>query len=164
MLIIYISIDLNNMHALVLYIIGLALYIVIDSLYLRIFAKNFYVANMNTLLIHRPSFIPAIISWMLIVGAITVFVLPKEKGYIDTLIYGLTLGFFIYGIYNMSNYSILTQWGLKLALADWLWGILLVAFISLVMKFLMVHFDVNLSLSAFKLTKNKNKSTKSKDS
>jgi uncharacterized membrane protein len=46
--------------------------------------------------------------------------LPKNYG--EALVYSLLVGFVVYSVFNLTNYSILNEWKLDIVIYDILWG------------------------------------------
>lgn len=61
----------------------------------------------------------AIIVWLILCSALTV---QLPKSYNEALVYGILVGFSIYGVFNFTNYSIFKEWSLTTAIMDTIWG------------------------------------------
>lgn len=61
------------------------------------------------------------ISYVLLCSAISV---QKPNSIQESIVYAALVGLVVYGIYNFTNYSILSKWTLKIAFIDTLWGII----------------------------------------
>ena len=120
-------------------LIGLAIIIIIDSIYLTL--------NMN---MYKPilekdkdfSVIHAILAWLVIIIAIQLLVLSRNdlENYND-LYYGFVLGIAMYGVYNFSNYAIYpNKWTNTITVIDTLWGGILTAKMSMILLY--VHNNV----------------------
>jgi len=100
---------------------------ILDSLWLGVIAQQWYQYEMKGML--REVFItwPWLIFY-LIYGFVT-FVLAivpnREKPWYYASIDGALLGLASYGAYNLTNYSILEGFSLKIMLIDWSWGVFL---------------------------------------
>lgn len=100
---------------------------ILDALWLGWFATSWYQAEMQALL--RSEYI----SWpwavfYLMYGGVT-FVLTivpnREKPWTYSAIDGALLGLASYGAYNLTCYSIIEGFSLKIMLIDWTWGVFL---------------------------------------
>lgn len=94
-------------------------------------------ATLNS--VYRPAFLAiqsapltvrpaaAIISWLLLAVGIKYFVIAGRDHKIapisDIALRGAILGGVIYGVYNATNYATLTNYPMKMVVADTLWGI-----------------------------------------
>jgi uncharacterized membrane protein len=100
---------------------GIILFLLIIALDFFWFSgmKGVYHAEAGTVL-KAPNYYAATATYLLLVFAILTYttgIAPKEM-----LLSGATLGFLIYGIYNLTNLTTIAQWTPKLALIDTLWG------------------------------------------
>lgn len=111
---------------------------ILDMLWLGLIAKNIYAQNIGILLrksneLMAPIWWAAAIVYVCIALGIVFFVIPKAHGnYFHALIWGAVLGLVTYGIYDFTNYSILTNWPLKITLIDFVWGMILCGFASFI--------------------------------
>jgi uncharacterized membrane protein len=117
------------------YFIILLAFLVLDMLWLGVIAKNCYRDAIGKLM--RANFIkwPWILFYLLYGSAILYFVIAPnlgEENYIKVLLSATLLGATIYGAYNLTCYSILESWPLKITLKDWAWGTFLTAASSLI--------------------------------
>ncbi len=106
---------------------GLA-FALIDSVWLIFMAPRLYQPEIGAMLIKgfRPT--PAIIFYLLYISGMLVFaVLPGLAAgrWQVALVQGALLGFFCYMTYDLTNYSTLKIWSLKVTLFDMVWGTVL---------------------------------------
>jgi uncharacterized membrane protein len=100
---------------------------VFDFLWLGIIAADWYQTEMAGML--RDAFItwPWLVFYLMY--GFVIFVLAivpnREKPWYYASIDGALLGLASYGAYNLTNYSILEGFTLKIMLIDWSWGICL---------------------------------------
>lgn len=108
---------------------GLILIIIIDGIYLNL-NKNFYKPILEDNLQINYTF--AIITWLIIIIAIQLLVLSRpDINDTNVLVYGLILGFCLYGVYNFTNASIYeNKWNNYIIYGDILWGMILTTVIS----------------------------------
>lgn len=67
----------------------------------------------------------AILAYILMVVGMCVFVIPnirKSHALVDSLLYGLTFGLVLYGVYDFTIGAVLSKWNIPLAVADIAWG------------------------------------------
>lgn len=72
-----------------------------------------------------PNLLYALIAYTLMVLGLIHFVLPnvrQETLFKDSLLYGLTFGIIVYGIFDFTNAAVLKDWDMRLALIDVAWG------------------------------------------
>jgi uncharacterized membrane protein len=73
----------------------------------------------------RMRLLPAIITYVLMMLAVWLFVVRETDTWREAGVRGALLGFFIYGVYDGTNYATLTNYTLRFALTDALWGAVL---------------------------------------
>ena len=112
------------------YITGLILLLFFDSLWLSIFMSGKYsklIKNIQgkEMTFAFKNYVSAIFAYLLMIAGLFIFVLPNinvENKLQDSLYYGFTFGIILYGLYNMTCMTVLTDWSPCLALIDTLWG------------------------------------------
>lgn len=114
----------------------LLLFTTLDFLWLAIIGKPLYFKYLNYHLnISNGSLsaqlLPALIVYILFAIMIWSIVLPLSDSYNKSAFqYGALLGLVVYGIYDMTNMSVLKSWPLQIAIIDWLWGIFICSICS----------------------------------
>jgi uncharacterized membrane protein len=111
-------------------------FIVLDSLWLGVFARNFYSKELSKLSKTPFNFYSATVVYFCLVLGSFIFVLnnPFIQTPFFALIFGSILGLVIYGVYDFTNYATLKNYSLKLAIVDTLWGAVIVGLSSLLAK------------------------------
>jgi len=110
------------------FLAGMLFCFFMDMMWLAVIAKKLYDNQIGSLLRKSggtlaPNWPAAILVYIAIVGGIMYFVLPKaHSNYISVLIAGAIFGLVVYGVYDFTNYAILSGWTLKIALIDIVWG------------------------------------------
>lgn len=111
---------------------GLILIIIIDGIYLRL-NKDFYkpILEENSTI----NYTYAIITWLLIIISIQLLILSRpDINDSNIIIYSLTLGFCLYGVYNFTNASLYpNKWNNYIIIGDILWGMILTSIISFIL-------------------------------
>jgi len=110
-------------------------FLVVDLLWLGVFAKKFYKSQIGEFMKASPNWIAAGIFYALFIVGIMIFcVIPSvEKNSIThALIYGALFGFFTYMTYEMTNYAVIKNWPFTIVPVDILWGVVLTTIISAV--------------------------------
>lgn len=107
------------------------LFVIIDYIYLSFiknqFGKMIFNIQNNPMII---KYMGAIICYILLVICFNYFILYKNS----TLKEAFLLGFIIYGVFDSTNYAILTNWNYKLSIIDSIWGGILFTIITFIMK------------------------------
>ena len=62
--------------------------------------------------------------------AFTIFVAPRANSLSGAAILGALFGLVVYGVYDLTNYSTLREWPLRLTIADIVWGAVACAAVS----------------------------------
>ena len=106
---------------------------VLDGVWLGFIAKSWYQAEMAGLL--RTEFITWPWVAFYVLYSVVIFVLAvvanRDKSALYASIDGALLGLASYGAYNLTNYSIMQGFSLKIMLLDWCWGIFISAICAL---------------------------------
>jgi len=132
-------------HTLKVYIAILPIFLAIDYLWLGIIMSKFYKDELGILArlsngSLKPVIWAAVIVYILIPLGIVLFALPRVS-YDDltstSLFWGFVYGLILYGIYDMTNYSLVSKWSLRLSIVDILWG----GILNAVMTYVAACFD-----------------------
>ena len=110
--------------------IGFVAFTVLDLIWIGVVASKLYHGQIGHLLnlvdgemkVNIPA---ALATWVLIVGGIVLFVVPKvpaDASLIAPLLWGALYGFILYGVYDLTNYAVLKGWPLAITLIDIGWG------------------------------------------
>lgn len=118
------------------YFVTLFVFLGIDMVWLLFIAKNLYQKEIGHLMRADIGWIPAILFYLIFVVGLLYFVLRPslESGSIlKTILSGALFGLICYATYDLTNYSTLDGWSLKVTVIDIIWGATLggvVSFIS----------------------------------
>ncbi len=109
------------------YLVALVILLIIDSLWLGFIMKKFYHTELGTLMRtvdgqFKPVLWAAGMVYFALALGIVVFVLPRTAELTQSFLYGVCLGFIIYGVYDFTNLATIQNWSLKLTFADVAWG------------------------------------------
>jgi len=72
----------------------------------------------------------AVAVYLLLALGILYFVLPLASSASTAFISGALFGLVVYGIYDFTNWALLTRWPLPIIFADVVWGVVLIGFLS----------------------------------
>ena len=111
----------------------------LDYVWLGTFASNLYKKELGSFLrMSGPALQPIIWAAVMVYVAIPVgimcFVLPRisaDNLVLSSLLWGALYGVVVYTVYDMTNYSLVRDWPLRVALIDIGWGGLLNALATL---------------------------------
>lgn len=115
-----------------LYAIALAVFALLDFLWLGVVMSGFYRTQLEPLArTANGGFAPiwpaaAMVYALLVVGIVS-FVLPRVEatgagGLGVAFLWGAGFGVVVYGVYDLTNYATLSQWPLVVTLTDIVWG------------------------------------------
>lgn len=97
----------------------------IDFVWLGIIARSFYDQQLSAF---KRTLNPAaaVLVYLLLVMGIVVFVLPTPDGSkLSVFIRGALFGLITYGVYDLTNLALLSDWSATMAVVDMLWGAVL---------------------------------------
>jgi uncharacterized membrane protein len=112
------------------YIAILPIFLTIDFLWLGVIMSKFYKDELGILArLSNGSLKPVLwaagIVYILIPLGIVLFALPRvsQDDLTSTaLFWGFIYGLVLYGVYDMTNYSLVKKWSLRMSVVDILWG------------------------------------------
>ena len=117
-------------HTLKVYVLLLPVFFVLDFLWLGVLASGLYKRELGSFLrLSGDALTPitwaALIVYLAIPLGVVLFALPRvssENLIGSSLFWGALYGIVLYAIYDMTNYSLIKGWPLKLSLIDICWG------------------------------------------
>ena len=122
-----------------LYAIALPVFFAIDMVWLGLVAKNFYRAQIGTLMKSDINWTAAIIFYLIFIAGLVVFVIAPamENGsWTHSLLFGALFGLVCYATYDLTNLAVAKNWPLLVTVVDLLWGAVLAASVSVVTYFI----------------------------
>jgi uncharacterized membrane protein len=122
-----------------LYLIAFPVFLIIDMIWLGIISKDFYRAQIGTLMKPDVNWTAAIIFYLIFIVGLVVFVISPaiEKGsWINTLIFGALFGLVCYATYDLTNLAVAKDWPLLVTIVDLIWGAVLAALVSTITYFI----------------------------
>jgi uncharacterized membrane protein len=114
--------EANVKRYIVLYLATLIVIVPVDFLFLGLFAKGFFTAQVGDML-GEVRLAPAILFYLLYVAGILVFVNgPAAATWSSTLLYGALFGLFCYATFELTSLSLLKHWTWPVVAVDVGWG------------------------------------------
>jgi uncharacterized membrane protein len=113
---------------LVLYLITLAVFFVIDMIWLGVVARGFYRRHLGPMLNPKVNWAAAALFYLLFIAGLLVFVIrPALVGGepLKALLLGALFGLISYATYDLSNLATLKDWPLVVTVIDLIWGTVL---------------------------------------
>ncbi|HMB17395.1 MAG TPA: DUF2177 family protein [Candidatus Paceibacterota bacterium] len=124
-----------------IFLIILPIYLLIDFIWLGVVMKGFYnnqFRSLNEEGVLMKNWFVALFVYFLIPAGIIFFVMPKISGFgFDNFLLGGLYGLIVYGVYDLTNYATLADWGLKITIVDTLWGIFICGFLSYLLPYIL---------------------------
>jgi len=128
-----------------LFAIALPVFFAIDMLWLGVVAKDFYRAQIGTLLKADVNWVAAIVFYLIFIAGLVVFVISPalEKGsWKHALLFGALFGFVCYATYDLTNLAVAKDWPLLVTIVDLVWGAVLAASVSTATFFIASKFGI----------------------
>src|SRR6201996_5448065 len=111
---------------LALYLTTLIVLVVLDYLFLGVFAKGFMVSEVGDMLADvKP--VPAVLFYLLYVVGVLIFVSSPAASAQTTLLYGALFGLFCYATFDLTCLALLKHWSWGVAALDIGWGAVVTA-------------------------------------
>ena len=113
-------------------LISAILFVVIDSVYLN-FMKDYFqkqVIKVQGSPI-KINFLGAALCYVFLIASLNYFIIKPKKSVQDAFL----LGIVIYGVYETTNYAIFKNWSMLSVIIDTLWGGILFALTTYLVKF-----------------------------
>jgi uncharacterized membrane protein len=111
----------------------------IDFLWLGLVATKLYSSQLGTMAFRWPA---AAVVYILLPLGLVLFILPRLGSGLraKSILWGALFGLVVYGVYDLTNLSLLPQWSLKVTIIDILWGMFLYAIVSFIIGYLEKYF------------------------
>jgi uncharacterized membrane protein len=112
----------------VTYLVLLLSFLIIDGIWLGLFAKDSYQQAMGHIMREQVIIWPWIAFYVLYPLAIMSLAIHVQLSTQSRFLFlwrGFVLGAAAYGTYNLTNYALVVNWPLFITIKDWLWGAVL---------------------------------------
>jgi uncharacterized membrane protein len=126
---------MTGKQMILLYLITLAVFFLIDMVWLGVVAKGFYRKHLGAMMGPKVVWPAAILFYLLFIVGLLVFVIrPTLLGGepLQALFFGALFGLISYATYDLTNLATLKDWPLVVTVVDLAWGALLGGLVSLV--------------------------------
>lgn len=107
------------------YAIALAVFLVIDMIWLVWIARGLYKKELGYLMAEKVNMVAAFVFYMIFILGVVVFVVNPavDNGkWHHALLYGLLFGFVTYSTYDLTNLATVKNWPIKITVIDLIWG------------------------------------------
>jgi uncharacterized membrane protein len=121
-------------QAVTLYLITLAVFFVIDMVWLGVVAKGFYRKHLGAMLSPKVNWAAALLFYLLFIVGLVVFVIRPALAQgepLKALLLGAFFGLISYATYDLSNLATLKDWPVIVTVVDLVWGTALGGLVSL---------------------------------
>jgi uncharacterized membrane protein len=104
------------------YLLAAVIFVILDGLYLNLI-KNYFNKQIRSIqgTNIEINFMAVAITYILLIFGLNYFIIKKHKSVSDASLLGLV----IYGVYELTNYSLLKNWSIITVIMDTTWGTLL---------------------------------------
>ncbi len=119
----------------IVYLITLAVFFLIDMVWLGVVAKGFYRRHLGSMLSPKVNWAAAILFYLLFIVGLLVFVIKPalvSGEPLRALLFGALLGLISYATYDLSNLATLKDWPLVVTVVDLIWGSVLGGSVSFI--------------------------------
>ena len=119
------------------FLITLVLILIIDFLWLGVFAKNLYKNELGELSKQKFNLYSALVVYLVLALGIVFFVLNNNLSgsYYSVFLIGALFGLIVYSVYDFTNHAVIKDWSLRLTIIDIIWGSFLCSVVSLVSRY-----------------------------
>jgi len=118
-------------NILLMYLLTLAVFFLIDMVWLGLAAKNFYRRHLGDMLSPKVNWPAAILFYLLFIAGLLLFVIEPAQGRaLHALWKGAVFGLIAYATYDLTNLATLNNWPLLVTVVDLVWGTVLGAAVS----------------------------------
>ena len=117
------------------FLLALVSILVLDAVFIGLLMMNFFQRQIGDLM-GPPRVLPALLTYILLAAGLAYFVTPHLGSASQSALNGAFLGLLVYGVYELTNLSILAGWTPAMAVVDIIWGVVLSTTVSLVMFYL----------------------------
>lgn len=135
--------SINLSYYIKVFFCTLAIMAAIDFVWLGLVANRLYSTELGSLVGaaggNMTSRWPAAaVVYILLPLGLVLFILPRlgSGPRAKSLLLGALFGLIVYGVYDLTNLALLSQWSFKVTVIDILWGMFLYAIVSLIIGYL----------------------------
>jgi len=107
------------------YAIVLAVFLLIDGLWLMVIAKNLYAEHLGYLMAEKPRLLAALLFYLLYVLGLLAFAVNPALAagsFTKALLSGALFGLIAYATYDLTNLATVKDWPVLITVIDLIWG------------------------------------------
>ena len=116
-----------------LFLIAFPVFLAIDMVWLGLISKDFYRAQIGTLMKTDVNWIAGIIFYLIFIIGLVVFVISpavENNSAMHAIVLGALFGLVCYATYDLTNLAVAKDWPLLVTIVDLIWGAVLAASVS----------------------------------
>ncbi|MFO8069112.1 MAG: DUF2177 family protein [Alkalibacterium sp.] len=113
------------MRYFIIYMITLAVFFLVDMVWLGLIANKLYRDQIGFIMKDRPNWLAAFIFYLIFILGLVFFVIQPallSESIVEALLRGMFFGFITYATYDLTNLATLENWPLKITVIDLIWG------------------------------------------
>lgn len=121
-------------QSITLYLMTLAVFFVIDMVWLGVVAKGFYRKHLGSMLSPKINWAAALLFYLVFIAGLLIFVIRPALAQgepLMALLLGALFGLISYATYDLSNLATLKDWPVIVTVVDLVWGATLGGLVSL---------------------------------
>ncbi len=122
-------------NVIVIYLISLAVFLVLDSLWLGKISPKLYKYYLKDILASKPNFKAATLFYLLFIFGFDFFVIYPNKSAVFSkyLLSGAMYGLMTYATFDLTSQAILKKWSTVITFVDMSWGVIITSITTIVM-------------------------------
>ena len=114
------------------YLAFLVSFLVIDFIWIAVFAAKFYQRHLSGLLSTTPDYSLVAIFYLCYAAGVLYLIIKPAKNHWHSAFSGGVFGALTYGTFTITNYTIFDAWSMAIVLTDILWGAFITGLCALV--------------------------------
>lgn len=115
------------------YVATLVSFLLADAVWISLFVRRYYEAQVGALLLDSPNFLAAFVFYLAYAGGVVALAVRPalaRGSFRDALTNGAILGAVAYGTFTVTNFSVLEGWTVGLVISDIAWGTFLTSLVA----------------------------------
>lgn len=123
------------------FILGMVIFLAIDIIWIYGLAKPIYIRILGHFLrddiLQSKLYVGSTLGvYALLVLGLLIYVLPKSHtfSYAKSFGFGALFGLIVYGVFALTNYTLLNIWSYELVLVDMIWGAIISGLLTIILK------------------------------
>ncbi|MCK5811325.1 MAG: DUF2177 family protein [Clostridiales bacterium] len=127
----------------VIFLVTFIIFMIIDFLWLSIFAKKFYHKHLGYIMAKKQNMLATVIFYVVFIIGLVFFVINpaiNKHSVVYAIFVGSFYGVVTYGTYNLTNFATIKNWPISITIIDLIWGGFLCGLISLTSYLLFINY------------------------